>query len=285
MPAHMPIRWLEAALLDTGQQAWVPFELVSTDYRIPRSPDAGLFAASTNGLASGNHHVEAAIAAICEVIERDAIALFAARGPGTRASRLVDPATVDDPNCRSLLDLIERARMRVQVWDITSDIGIAAFQCRLSDGARDEAVRLGAFRGHGCHPDRRIALSRALTEAAQARLTRIAGARDDLQPRDFGPVEAQAVWDALAELRPAEGAMRRFADVPSFESDDLGDDLSWLQQRLAAAGFVRIALVDLTRPEFGIPVVRVIVPGLEAPDDHPDYVPGARATAARAAGV
>ncbi len=39
--------------------------------------------------------------------------------------------------------------------------------------------------------------------------------------------------------------------------------------------------VDLTRPEFGLPVVRVVIPGLEAPDDDEDYVPGPRAQAAR----
>jgi ribosomal protein S12 methylthiotransferase accessory factor len=37
--------------------------------------------------------------------------------------------------------------------------------------------------------------------------------------------------------------------------------------------------VDLTKPEFGIPVVRVIAPGLEAPRDIPGWLPGRRARA------
>jgi ribosomal protein S12 methylthiotransferase accessory factor len=38
--------------------------------------------------------------------------------------------------------------------------------------------------------------------------------------------------------------------------------------------------VDLTRPEYGVAVVRVVVPGLEGADhDASSFVPGARARA------
>jgi ribosomal protein S12 methylthiotransferase accessory factor len=39
-------------------------------------------------------------------------------------------------------------------------------------------------------------------------------------------------------------------------------------------------LVELGGEEIGIAVVRAVVPGLEGPDDHPDYAPGPRARAA-----
>lgn len=279
----LPIRWLQGTELGTGQSCWVPFELVSTDYRLPRAPDAGLFLASTNGLASGNHLVEAMVAGLCELVERDAAALHAARSTPHRAARLLDTGTVDDPTCRRLLETLKAARMQVLAWDITSDLGVASFLCRLSDGPREPWRRIGAFRGHGCHPDRRVALCRAITEAAQARLTRISGTRDDLHPRDFTQTEALPVWDALAALRPPAGALQSFAAVPSFEADDIEADLAFLVGQLRRHGLPRIVAVDLTRPEFGIPVVRVVVPGLEAPDDHPDCVTGTRVAAVRAA--
>ena len=53
--------------------------------------------------------------------------------------------------------------------------------------------------GNGCHPAREVALLRALTEAAQARLTYIAGARDDF------PVDA---WEP-AYRRRRHGTLRR----------------------------------------------------------------------------
>ena len=68
-----------------------------------------------------------------------------------------------------------------------------------------------------------------------------------------------------------------FREVASFTSDDLGRDLRWELEQLRAARITRVIAVDLTRPEFAIPVVRVVVPGLEGDIRHPHYVPGPRA--------
>jgi ribosomal protein S12 methylthiotransferase accessory factor len=53
--------------------------------------------------------------------------------------------------------------------------------------------------------------------------------------------------------------------------------VAWLAERLKGAGIRQAVTVDLTRPEFDLPVVRVVVPGLEGSDHLPDYTPGARA--------
>jgi ribosomal protein S12 methylthiotransferase accessory factor YcaO len=55
------------------------------------------------------------------------------------------------------------------------------------------------------------------------------------------------------------------------------DDIAFISNRLANVGLSSILRVDLSRPDVGISVVRVIVPGLEAPDDDPSYRAGARA--------
>ena len=81
--------------------------------------------------------------------------------------------------------------------------------------------------------------------------------------------------DALA----AEAAPVGFGDVPNFVSDDLAADLRWTLDRLRAVGIERAIVVDLTRPEFGIPVVRLVVPGLEWDPHHPNYRAGPRARA------
>jgi ribosomal protein S12 methylthiotransferase accessory factor len=51
--------------------------------------------------------------------------------------------------------------------------------------------------------------------------------------------------------------------------------------RIRAVGIGEVMAIDLTRPEIGVPVVRVVIPGLEGPDDHDRYVPGPRALALR----
>ena len=57
--------------------------------------------------------------------------------------------------------------------------------------------------------------------------------------------------------------------------------MAWLLERLRAVGIEQVVAVDLTRPELAIPVVRVVVPGLEGAfeEDKGDYLPGPRALA------
>jgi ribosomal protein S12 methylthiotransferase accessory factor YcaO len=53
-------------------------------------------------------------------------------------------------------------------------------------------------------------------------------------------------------------------------------------KRLRNSGVHRVVAVDLTRPELGVPVVRVVIPGLEGLYTNPRYTPGPRARLAAA---
>jgi ribosomal protein S12 methylthiotransferase accessory factor len=115
----------------------------------------------------------------------------------------------------------------------------------------------------GSHTSAHIAVLRALTEVAQSRLTQIHGAREDTDTAD---VRKKIGYDRTKRLNRhwfAESETVRFAAMPSFDSDDFLTDINHVTDRLAKAGLSRVVVVDLTRPEIGIPVVRVIVPGLE----------------------
>src|SRR5438128_811065 len=196
-----PIPWLEGFDLLRQEPCWVPAEIVHTDYTQPLD---GYFLAGSNGLASGNHPVEAISAAICELVERDAVALWSASGMLARAQRALDIASVDDSGCRALLAKYEGAGIAVRLWDVTTDIGIAAFVCDIRDPSSSEQDRLHRFQGSGCHPDRAIALIRALTEAAQTRLTYITGIRDDLLQSEYYEPPNAELMDALLDALCAE---------------------------------------------------------------------------------
>ena len=270
-----PIDWIEGYDLLHGAACWVPAETVHTDYTLPH-PD-GYFLAGSNGLASGNHRVEAINAALYELVERDAVALWMARPLRERARHTLDLGSVDDARCRVLLERFDDARVAVHVWNVTSDIGIAAFLCEIRDQAPADPQMLRRFHGSGCHADRGIALSRALTEAAQTRLTYISGVRDDLAPADYQTAPDEDIRDALLGALTHAVPGVAFATVPSFSADDLLDDLQWALAQLRTAGIDRVVTVDLTRPDFDIPVVRLVVPGLEWDAHHPNYQPGPRA--------
>jgi ribosomal protein S12 methylthiotransferase accessory factor len=259
-----PLLWIEGRELLTGTTRWVPYEMVHTAYTLPRPTGTGCFIATSNGLASGNHRLEAISHAICETVERDAATLHSVRAPRDAASRRIDLTTVDDPGCLEALGRLDRAAMLVSVWDITSDVGVPAFTCRIAERSQLPAVPVHDAEGMGCHPDRNVALLRALTEAAQSRLGHISGARDDPAGWEhaYGTDE-----EALPEPSPdLDGeAGRDFTAVPVFDGDSFDADVAWELARLRSAGISEVVAVDLTHEDFRIPVVRVVVPGLEGP--------------------
>ncbi|WPB82104.1 YcaO-like family protein [Archangium violaceum] len=275
---HFRTLWIEGRDLFDQGSTWVPYEMVHMDYTLPLPSGSGSFLMSSSGLASGNHPLEAVNHALCELIERDATTLFRFSSEEAQRRLRVDPSTVDDPGCQSLLERYARAGVEVGIWEITSDVGVAAFSCIIVDSDPDPHRPIGPMGGMGCHPCRAVALSRALTEAAQSRLTVITGARDDV--RHMGPQGAEAELEAARRMRDtlvAEPRTHRFQDAPDFQGGTLEEDHAFLLGRLRAAGLVKAVVVDLTQPHFGIPVVRVLVPGLEPLNDIPGYVPGARA--------
>ncbi len=275
-----PILWIEGHDLLDGSSRWLPYEFVHTDYTLPPGPASGYFPANTNGLASGNHLLEAVSHGICEVIERDATTLWLQGGERFRRGRVLRLDSVDDGACQELLGRFSRARVAVRVWDTTSDVGVASFYCLVM--GRDDGFVDPEF-GGGCHPTRQVALLRALTEAAQARTTYIAGSRDDFARDDYSVAGRSRRHRQCRMLMDAGDEAREFQDVPNCESDTLREDVEWVVRRLRSVGIQQVLVANLTKPELGLPVVRVVIPGLEGPDkgDRGDYVPGPRALAAR----
>jgi ribosomal protein S12 methylthiotransferase accessory factor len=270
------IPWIEAADIATGACVQLPYEVVSCNYTAPITAATGaLFQATTNGLASGNSLAEAAAHALYEVIERDAITLWMARRDQADARAAVDLGTIDDPACRSLISRFQDAGVSLRIWDVTSDISLPVFVCLAAD---ERSTATDPEIGSGCHASRAVALARAITEAAQSRTTWIAGARDDLAPELYADdrrrrrARASAAWMTAPQTRS-------YRDARDVAGDSLQQDLGAALAALEAAGLRRVFVVDLTRPELGLPVARIVVPGLEgaveSDDQRPE--PGARA--------
>lgn len=275
---HHEVLWIRGENLFDGEMTWIPYESVHTDYTLPAPVGSGCFAATSNGLASGNHPLEAIIHGISEVIERDAVTLFSLQSDQTREHKRLDLSTVSDADCLEIINKFRSVGSYVNVWDTTSDIGVPVFLCHLTGVLDPTTDALKTSVGSGCHPSREIALLRALTEAAQSRLTHITGSRDDMPASNYRP----GVGLRSMTIRPRillDEQLSSYKDVPSLDSNSLDDDLEWLLERLGNAGFSEVIAVDLTLPQFSIPVFRIVIPGLEAAHDTADYVPGNRARA------
>ena len=269
------ILWVEGREVLGRQSVWLPYELVHTDYTVPLTGTSGAFLMSDSGVASGNHPLEALSHAVCELVERDAMTVWHYGKERDRLKARVDLATVEDDRCRALLERFERAAVQAAVWEVTSDVGIPAFACTIADASPSPWRPLMPATGSGCHPCREVALARALTEAAQVRLTVIAGTRDDISLDHYrrGSDREGIVATLNRMAGPPE---RAFSDGPGQVSDTLDADVAWELSCLQRAGIEEIAIVDLTLPEYGIAVVRVVIPGLEGMHDAAGFVPGRR---------
>ncbi len=253
-----PFAWVRGWDLGADRAVLVPTDAVTLDCVFAAPPRLDV---SSNGLASGNHLLEALAHGLCEVIERDA----EARWRAARGRARVTLASIDDPAARALIAQITADGAAIGVWDLTSDVGVPVYGCAIVvDPAQPAWRALGAYWGFGCHLDPAIALVRAVTEAAQTRVTYIAGSRDDFFPGDYAQAAdldyARAVWRDLharrGPWRDFARARRAAAVTATFE-----DDLAVLIAKLGAAGARQVIAVDLSRAEHGIPVVKVLVPG------------------------
>lgn len=247
------IAWTEGYDIVNNEPVFVPshavFHPLPPNYR-------GLFRTNTNGLASGNTFEEAVFHALMEVIERDAWSLVeACRDTGPCVAEIADGTLA--PMQKKFSD----AGVDVKVRDITSDIGIPTMAAVSDDVKLKDPMLLTI--GIGTHTSARIAVMRALTEVAQSRLTQIHGAREDTT---IAEMRKRMGYDRAKRINGywyRENGTVPYRDLPSFDSDDFATDIRFVIDALKKQGLDRVIVVDLTREEIGIPVVRVIVPGLE----------------------
>jgi len=272
--AVTPTAWVEARSLLDGGPMLLPYETVHTDGSVPEPAGSGCFLCTSNGLASGNTEAEAQVHALCELVERDAVTLWQARRAGRFT--VIARGTVTHPDCRALIERLESAGLALVLHDATTDIGLPVVICTVLDEAADPGLQMGM----GCHPSRDVAMSRAITEAAQSRLTLISGARDDMFRERYAPSSESAAFVAQCKAWAASTPHAVAVEtLPDLATDSLEADRDRVVARLAECD-LHPCWVDLGQPGIGIAVGRAVVPGLEPPSELAAYQPGARAHAA-----
>ncbi|MEA2075160.1 MAG: YcaO-related McrA-glycine thioamidation protein [Euryarchaeota archaeon] len=250
------IPWVKGYDLMHEEEIYVPANAVF--HPLPSRYDrVRLFRSNTNGLAGGNELEEAIFHGLAEVIERDAWSLV-------EITRNTGPnVKIDGGEIRNLIDKFLNAEVSVLIRDITSDIGVPTFAAVSDDiMLRDPAL---LTIGMGTHTNASVAIKRAITEVAQSRLTQIHGARNIGAATDMKKImgyewmqKQNKHWFEIAEDEEFDTVKSS-----SVDTDDFLEDIKHVMARLNAAGLERVIVVDLTREEIGVPVVRVVVPGLE----------------------
>lgn len=257
-PTHR-FEWIEGSRLSDGAPVWAPASLAC----FARDPAPLL--TDTNGLASGNHLLEASLHGLYELLERDALAALSVDGRlhVRERCRVIDPATLPDPALRALVQRIENCATRVVLMWVPSRVPVTTFWAVLLNrrpGAPVSTLNLGA----GCHLDPVVAAARAITEGAQARLTLIHGAREDRARKPVSRAEdvrnsaAYRYFDDLSVDTPWSSLPRDNAGPSTLTLDAVHD---WLVAALWGVG-IEVVRFDLSRADIGIPVVKMLARGL-----------------------
>ncbi|MBF8184490.1 TOMM precursor leader peptide-binding protein [Nonomuraea sp. K274] len=220
----------------------------------------GSLRADSNGNAAGASPEDAIVQGFLELVERDAVALWWYNRTGQPA---VELDSFDDPWIAGLRRRYQSVNRELWVLDVTSDLGIpvmAAVSRRVDKPAEDIML------GFGAHFDPRVAARRALTELGQL-LPSIVGARADGTGYGQADDHIQHWWRTATTanqpyLRPDAGQPGKdLAGYAYSPRGDLRDDIEHLL-RLAGGLGLEVLVLDQTRPDIGMPVVKVIVPGL-----------------------
>jgi ribosomal protein S12 methylthiotransferase accessory factor len=264
------------ALPDTTPLAWVKGKLLDREHLFDGCRDVLLPAdwclrrgagelrlkprtALSVGVAAGPTFEWAASRALLELIERDAAGLWWMGGRRGKSIAFDDPAMAEIARLAGVLRQQTRDRAS-WLLDITTDIGIpvvVALSC--SENGRQLAYGFGA-RLSIVEAARAAILELCQTELAIlfAEIKRAELGEDQLPPADRAHIERDRTIraDRCDLLHPL--AVRAAWDVPVEGTAEL----SAIARAMAAAR-IEIAVVDMTRPEFSIPVVRAVAPALQ----------------------
>lgn len=266
-----PVTWLQGVWQDTGAPALVPLDAV----RIGTPPaDLPGISQSTNGLAAGPTQEHALLHALLELIERDAVCLWGFRRDPAALARAFDPASLGDRTIDELVARLTSRGFRLNLFDLTTDIGIPVVYAVLAE-AEGASRHFDAATGAGCHPVAAIAARRAIIEAAQTRISVIAGSRDDIVAADYGAGLSRDIAVLAAPI-----VTERIGPAGLPMETPLSGLLQAVRDGLDRANLGRVASFPLGGAQLGIHVLRAFVPGLEDRLSNRNWRPGPRAARA-----
>ena len=243
------IEWSPVWSLRDKRFKHLPTSLLYFFYRGP-----GQIFADSNGCAAGNTIEEAIVQGFLELVERDSYAIWwYNRLPRPQ----VDLGQFNDSYVRDLQSQLTETGRRLWVLDVTSDLGIPSFVA-IAHWMHDSQENIEF--GSGAHFDTRIALLRALTELNQFLSIGLMGG---------GRTGEQSSLDGSTPLRIEDHPFLTPSDDPAVQPG-FGSKVGRLNSREQVSACVRLAkrkgldflVLNQTRPDIDVPVVRVIVPGM-----------------------
>ena len=297
LPAGSPVDgdtvmdWVEARRKRDGVTVLVPIEY-ATDNSMSLTPGYHPFTKLiTNGMGAGPDLDWAVGHGLCELLQRDGNGL---------CFRALDQGVIIDmdgssPVLTGLMQRFERAGIEALPKFASDQFGLPNVYCvgRMIDGSAPATPIMVTACGEGCHPDREIALEKALCEFAASRVRKafahgpnelvdrvapegyvarfMAQAGNASKSSDMRAFDAMRDWttrDAatlehwLSETVLSARDTKHLSTIPTNPAADAWERGRIAQARIDAEGF-DLLYVDLSPADRSIAVAKAIVPRLE----------------------
>lgn len=229
-------RWVKGYSLTRDKPVMVPAAV--TFYPYIEGEKSYLYN-DTGGLASGNTLKEAIRNGVAEVIERDALyhaynrekILDMRKIIGVKGSKVINKFYNESiPEDRIISFKIKNPELKIRFTTISSMVIVG------------QGKSMKVFGGSGTHLSTQVAMLRALTELVQQKIRK--GVHKNIPTDEF------LEWSCYGE------------QIPGFDDFDyIEEELEIILRDLEKTGH-EVIYINLTDPRIGIPVVRVLIPGL-----------------------
>ncbi|KOR36796.1 MULTISPECIES: TOMM precursor leader peptide-binding protein [Planktothricoides] len=251
--ASQAIEWTPVWSLTEQTHKYLPTAMCYYHYPLP--PEHRFARGDSNGNAAGNTLEEAILQGFLELVERDSVGLWWYN----RLSRpAVDLSSFDEPYFVQLQQFYRENDRDLWVLDLTADLGIPAF-VGVSNRKTGSSERL--ILGFGAHLDPTVAIIRTLTEVSQIGLELDKVPDENLKSDAKDWLVNAKLADHPYLLPDATQPLKTAQDYPKLWGDDIYAEVNTCVEIAKQAGLETL-VVDQTRPDIGLNVVKVIVPGM-----------------------
>jgi ribosomal protein S12 methylthiotransferase accessory factor len=238
---RVPISWAPAWSLTHGRRRHLPAAYCYVNLPVP--PEEQFCFLNPNGHAAGNSLEEAILQGFLELAERDAVGIW---WYNQLPRPSVDLASFGQPYFLELEAHYRSMGFKIWVLDVTNDLQTPAFVAL----ARHQDTGRYCV-GFGCHLEARLGVQRALTELNQFfDLTKLPLLWEESEVKD----SSFLFPDPSVRARTAQ-------DFPAAQHEDIREDVQTCIDRAGQLG-LEVVVMNQTRPDLGLSVAKVVVPGL-----------------------
>ncbi len=233
---ELPFRWTKGCNLTRNSEVLIPIDWFYTIHEY-------------NGPAAGNALEEAILQSLCEVVERHVSSVISHDRMVTPS---IDPASVQDPAARELLDKFAAQALEVFIKDFSLDTGIPTVGTLAWDPSTfPERSEIVFTAGTTTNPEK--SLVRALTEIAQ-----LAG--DFHNRTSYRPTLPKYKSLEEANYITSAAPVVSIKSLPDLTHDNFKTEIERCVSSLSRLG-LEVLVIDVTHPQLGIPSVYTIIPG------------------------